>query len=197
MDTEIDELLDGGVERVALGLGHEHLDLLHDMDTPPGLEIRRVEVPHGGVDGVLVVLPSGGVDLGESAHCAVPQLARVGLGSGCRPRGGEEAVAIGVDLPAVVEAEDHGRQRGLAGARRGGFPRDAPLPDPVEAAALLVLERPDRVPACGRDGGLGGGGRGRGGPSEERRRRSGGWGRRQGLGDGGGGGVAEKLAHLD
>jgi hypothetical protein len=160
------------------------------VDAPPRLEIRRVEVPNGRVNGSPVLVPSRGVDFGEAAHGAVPELARVGLGSGGRPGGGEQAVAVGLDLPAVVEAEDHRRRRRLGVARPGrGLPRDAALPDPVEAAALLVLERQDDVPPGGR------GGRRGGDPGEEWRRGSGRRGRRQCLGDGGAGGVAEELAH--
>jgi hypothetical protein len=178
LDADIDEFLDGCVERIALRLGREQLDLLHDVDAPARLEIRRVQVPHGRVNGGPVVVPGRGVDLGKPVHGAVPELARVRLGGGGRPGGGEEAVSVGLDLPAVVEAEDHRRRRGLGlaqGAR--GLPRDAALPDPVQAAALLVLERPDGVPPGGR------GGRRGGGPGWEWRRGSGGW--RQCLGDGG------------
>jgi hypothetical protein len=110
-------------------------------------------VPHGRVNGGLVVVPGRGVDLGKPAHGAVPELARVRLGGGGRPGCGEEAVAVGLDLPTVVEAEDHRRGLGLAWGGRG-IPRDAALPDPVQAAALLVLERPDGVPPGGRGGRL-------------------------------------------
>jgi hypothetical protein len=58
------------------------------------------------------------------------------------------------------------------------------LPDRVDGATLLVLERDDSGPA-----------RGQGGPSEERARR--GMGAAESLGDGGGRVVAEELAHLD
>jgi hypothetical protein len=37
LDADIDKLLDGCVERVALGLGREQLDLLHDVDAPARL----------------------------------------------------------------------------------------------------------------------------------------------------------------
>lgn len=182
LDAEVDEVVDGSVEVVAQGLGREQLELLHDVDAPAGLEIRRVEVAHGRIDGVSVGGLGGGVEVGEAADDAVPEVARVGLGGGGLAGGGEEAVAVGVDLPGVVKAEDEGRER----ERGGGLPGDAALPDPVEAAALLVLERGDGGPA---GGGVGVGG----GPGEERGRR--GRGRCLGDGDGGGGGVAEELAH--
>lgn len=131
LDAEVDEVVDGSVEVVAQGLGREQLELLHDVDAPAGLEIRRVEVAHGRIDGVSVGGLGGGVEVGEAADDAVPEVARVGLGGGGLAGGGEEAVAVGVDLPGVVKAEDEGRER----ERGGGLPGDAALPDPVEAAA--------------------------------------------------------------
>ncbi|KAG8052221.1 hypothetical protein GUJ93_ZPchr0001g30863 [Zizania palustris] len=151
------------------------------MHAPTGLEIRRIEVAHGLIDGIPIGGGGGGVDVGEAADGAVPEVARVGLGGGGPPGGGEEAVVVGVDLPRVVEAEDERREQ----ERGGGLPGNAALPDPEEAAALLVLQGPYSGPS-GRRGRFSGGG----GPCEERRQ--GRWGRGSGEGisdDGCGGGV--------
>ena len=118
--------------------GREHLDLQDDVEAPPGPEIRHVEVLHGGVDGALVVLPRGGVDLGDSVHGAVPELTHVGLDCSGRPWGSEEAIAISVDLSAMVEAEDHQhrfRRRVMDDAWRGELPRNTPLLDDLTIAA--------------------------------------------------------------
>ena len=108
------------------------------MEAPPGPEIQHVEVLHGGVDGALVILPRGGVDLGDSVHGAVPELTHVGLDCSGRPWGSEEAIAISVDLSAMVEAEDHQhrfRRRVMDDAWRGELPRNTPLLDDLTIAA--------------------------------------------------------------
>ena len=149
LDPDVDELLDGGVEALPAVLFREQLDLLHDVDAPPGVQIRRVEVSHGRIHGLLVGLALRG-DLGtidglEAAHGAEAEVARGGLVYGCSAAGGgEEAVAVGVDLAAVVEAEDDGL--GVGGEGGGGLPGDAAVVDLEQAAALLVVEGPDGAP---------------------------------------------------
>ena len=122
----------------------EHLDLQDDVEAPPGPEIRHVEVLHGGVDGALVVLPHGGMDLGDSVHGAVPELTHVGLDCSGRPWGSEEAIAISVDLSAMVEAEDHRRRfrrRVMDDAWRGELPCNTPLLDDLTIAACSKKRR--------------------------------------------------------
>ena len=49
LDPDVDELMDGVVEPVPVVLPREQLDLLHDVDAPPGGQIRRIQVPDRGV----------------------------------------------------------------------------------------------------------------------------------------------------
>lgn len=122
---------------------------------------------------------SEGVDADKAADSAVREHAILGLGGCNPPHSSEEAVAVDLDLSAMVKAED---DEGGIKLRGWQLPGNAVLPDLVEVAALLVLECLDDSPAGERGVGLG----------EERGR---GVGAREGegLGDEG---VTEELAHF-
>ena len=58
-----------------------------------------------------------GTTAAATAGHPTARITRVGLSSS-GPREGEEAVAIGVDLLAVVEAEDYGSRYDVGGGRK-------------------------------------------------------------------------------
>lgn len=102
--AEINKFLNGQIDPLPLLLPSQQLNLLHNMNPPPDLQIRAVHVPnHSGEGGR--VQPAGLEVPQEPRHRPPPQIRRVQLRPHGPAAGGEEAVPIGLNLAAVGEAE--------------------------------------------------------------------------------------------
>lgn len=178
LQAEINKFLNGQIDPLPLVLPSQQLNLLHNMNAPPDLQIRAVHVPNDSGEGGRVQ-PAGLEVPQEPRHRPPPQIRRVQLRPHGPAAGGEEAVPVGLDLAAVGEAEPR-RDVGP-----GELPEDAAAAEALKTPALLLLEAGDGAPChlhrrvriveC----------------RQHRRRR-----RRRRCGWDGGGGVAEELPHL-
>ena len=155
LHAELNELVNGGIQRQAILFVSQQLDLLNHMNPPPAFQIRRVHVLYRLLYALLLLRLRRSEILHEPPHRPPPQLPRVlptrllillhhlPLREAHRLlRRREQAVPVGRNLSSVRQPEDH---------RSGGavlrvLPQHALRVQPLQVAALLVLKAVDRIP---------------------------------------------------